>query len=261
MGSGREAARSRARLCHTPEMRRSMRRAAEVITWRGASHLQEFEPVPETNEPRPSARGPGPGQRASTSSGQPRGATRRKRWASASREGRARRAAAGNKDRFDRPSLLPVSASLQPFPSHTHTRLPVVLSTCPQLHLTFSHIPTPFFGEGRAALAPAPRTSPAPPLRPGTSCLLARPCSCSHLPLAKKFRLLLCFAPPARLFCWCCRDRECACAFGFTALGRFPGRVLLGDDSLTGSARVGALSLNPSSCFSFVSLLGKTMSR
>jgi hypothetical protein len=158
------------------------------------------------------------------------------------------------------PSRLRFSTSL-PTHTHTHTRLPVVLSTCPQLHLTFSHIPTPVFGEGRAALAPAPRTSPAPPLRPGTSCLLARPCSCSHLPLAKKFRLLLCFAPPARLFCRCCRDRECACAFGFTALGRFPGPVFLGDDSLTGSARVGALSLNPSSCFSFVSLLGKTMSR
>jgi hypothetical protein len=146
MGSGREAARSRARLCHTrkcvdrcAERQRLLRGAGRAIC-RSSSLSQK-----RTSRGRASARGRDPGQRASTSRGQPRGATRRKRWASASREGRARRAAAGNKDRFDRPSLLPVSASIQHFPSHTHThthtpsRRLVDLSPAPSDLLPHSH--------------------------------------------------------------------------------------------------------------------------
>lgn len=147
-----------------------------------------------------------------------------------SREGQERRLV--NKDRVDAsacpsprlPRLGFDSALLEP------AFLPVVFSPAPSSSSS---------GEGIAALAPGLRTSPAPPRlvspcpRLGTWYQPPHPCSYSRSACQI---LVCCFASSRRRdwFCRCCRDRECACAFGFTALGRFSGRVLLGDDALTG---------------------------
>lgn len=212
-------AQSRARLCYT---RGNASMDAQRLRGAGRAICRSWSLTQKRTEPRPSARGPRPGrpppgQRASTSSGQPRGATRRKRWASASREGR------GHEER----RLAIKIASTAPF------LIPVARGFDSALVLPQSHS-RPRRRKSRSGTISSHRTSPAPPPRPGTSCL---PASSSLFAPPVCQILVCCFAslrPPARLICWCCRGRECACAFGFIAMGRFPGRVLLGDDALAG---------------------------
>ena len=154
------------------------------VTWRGASHLQELEPDPETNgaeAEREGAPARPPATRA-TRQHQQRAATRRnppkEMGLGLARGKRARRAAAGNKDRVDRPLPHPCRARLRFRPCSPTVPLPSSEKEEPLWnHLLASHLPCP--ASTSRYVVPAS---------------LLVPVRASRLPNS---RVLLCFAPPA----------------------------------------------------------------